>query len=181
MLEPNVEKKIKNFDIKLEKYLPLSIFDSVKGFIPSTMVGAAPAAILSIRDQSGRIITKSWICSGSFLIRPVYIGLNDNYYLIMMEPEPKLFTSLIEVIDKKGRIKKVEIEVNKPYSISGWKLYQVNYDTRMGRFSKISILDAVKDPWLPLVYIGIFLLMIGSIYLFWIGNSQIKTSVEINN
>ena len=40
----------------------------------------------------------------------------------------------------------------------GWKLYQVSYDVRKGKWSEYTIIEAVKDPWLPLVYIGFYML-----------------------
>ena len=35
-------------------------------------------------------------------------------------------------------------------------------DEAMGKWSKTSILEAVRDPWLPLMYVGIFILLLGS-------------------
>ncbi|KPL25985.1 MAG: hypothetical protein AMS23_03830, partial [Bacteroides sp. SM1_62] len=60
-------------------------------------------------------------------------------------------------------------EVNKPFKYRGWKLYQLSYDERMGKWSRVSVIEAVRDPWLPVVYTGIFLLLAGALYLFWIG------------
>ena len=61
------------------------------------------------------------------------------------------------------------LEVNKPYKYQGWKLYQLSYDDTMGKWSNLSVIEAVRDPWLPLVYTGILLLLAGAAYLFWIG------------
>ena len=56
--------------------------------------------------------------------------------------------------------------MNKPYSIDGWKIYQLNYDTERGRWSEISILELVSDPWLPFVYTGIYMMQLGAILMF---------------
>ena len=45
----------------------------------------------------------------------------------------------------------------------------MSYDETMGKDSQISVIEVVHDPWLPVVYIGIFCLIAGSIYLFWKG------------
>jgi len=174
MLEKNVEKKIKDFNIKLERYLPLAVYDTIKGVYASNAIGAAPAALLSVKNSSGKFIAEGWISCGSFESKPVFLGLGKKYFLIMTDPEPKVYISTIEITDNSGKKKTVQIKVNSPYTISGWKLYQTSYDIKMGRYSKISILEAVKDPWLPVVYIGIFLLMAGSAYLFWSGGVRIK-------
>ena len=54
-------------------------------------------------------------------------------------------------------------------------IYQQSYDETMGKWSKLSVINAVRDPWLPVVYFGIFLLIAGAVYLFWIGR-EIKDS-----
>ena len=47
--------------------------------------------------------------------------------------------------------------MNKPVEVDGWKIYQYGYDTQMGPMSQTSILELVSDPWLPLVYTGIYM------------------------
>ena len=51
----------------------------------------------------------------------------------------------------------------------GWKLYQVSYDVRKGKWSEYTIIEAVKDPWLPLIYIGFYMLLAGALLLIWQG------------
>jgi cytochrome c biogenesis protein ResB len=87
-----------------------------------------------------------------------------------MNPEPKRFTSTIE-INSDNKTTKLQLAVNKPHNIQGWKLYQMSYDVEKGKSSQISVLEAVKDPWLPLVYTGFFLVLAGSVYLFWKGRN----------
>ena len=171
LLEKNVEKEIKDYEIKVKEYLPLSVYDSVKGFVSSKDIGAAPAALISVRNKNNEIIIEGWISCGSFKVKPAIIGLEDKYFLLMTNPDPKKFSSIIEIKSKNEKKIIKQIEVNRPLSISGWKLYQMSYDLKMGRYSKISIIDAIRDPWLPVVYLGFFLLIAGSIYLFWIGRN----------
>jgi cytochrome c biogenesis protein ResB len=101
--------------------------------------------------------------------------LDQHYYLLMLSPEPKKFASDITLTSENKEEIALTLEVNKPYKYSGWKLYQQSYDDRMGKWSKVSIVEAVRDPWLPVVYFGIFLLLAGAVYLFWIGR-EIKES-----
>ena len=57
------------------------------------------------------------------------------------------------------------IEVNKPVEYDGWKIYQYGYDTQMGAMSQYSILELISDPWLPLVYTGIYLMLAGALLM----------------
>jgi hypothetical protein len=110
-----------------------------------------------------------WIASGSMLFEPRYLDLNPKELLILTEPEPKKFESLLVLRNPQDIPDTVKLEVNKPFRFRGWKLYQISYDTPMGRYSTLSVIEAVRDPWLPLVYTGILLLLAGAVYLFWIG------------
>jgi hypothetical protein len=42
----------------------------------------------------------------------------------------------------------------------------------MGKWSTESYVELVKDPWLPAVYVGIFMIMAGALYLFWMGRKR---------
>jgi ABC-type transport system involved in cytochrome c biogenesis permease subunit len=55
------------------------------------------------------------------------------------------------------------IDVNKPVEVDGWKIYQYGYNTQMGAMSQTSILELVSDPWLPLVYAGIYMMLAGAL------------------
>lgn len=78
---------------------------------------------------------------------------------------PKRFASEIQILTKSGKNVETIIDVNKPYEIEGWKIYQYGYDTQMGAQSRISILELVSDPWLPLVYTGIYMMLAGAFFM----------------
>ena len=42
----------------------------------------------------------------------------------------------------------------------------MSYDESMGRWSESSTFELVKDPWLPAVYVGVYLLLAGAILIF---------------
>ncbi len=42
----------------------------------------------------------------------------------------------------------------------------MSYDEEKGRWSDVSIFELVRDPWLPVVYVGIVMMMLGAIGLF---------------
>ena len=80
--------------------------------------------------------------------------------------QPKRYASEIVVRTKSGDVKHAIVDVNKPVRINGWKIYQYGYDTQKGAESQMSILELVRDPWLPAVYTGIFLMPLGALLMF---------------
>jgi len=85
---------------------------------------------------------------------------------------PRRFASEIHILTKSGKNIETFIDVNKPYEVDGWKIYQYGYDTQMGADSRISILELVSDPWLPLVYTGIYMMLAGAVCMFVIGGRR---------
>ncbi len=79
---------------------------------------------------------------------------------------PKRFASRVQVLTKNGKNIHATIDVNKPLGIDGWKIYQYGYDTAMGAQSQASILELVTDPWMPIVYVGIYLMLAGAVLVF---------------
>ena len=136
--------------------------DSIN-YIPWNYAGATTAA--RIRIDGGEPV---WVSNGSYLF-PFRSARVDNVVSIVMpECEPKRFLSSVNVFTKNGKVIKdaAEIEVNKPLEVDGWKIYQLSYDDSKGRWSNISILELVRDPWLPGVYAGIFMLLAGALFMF---------------
>ena len=82
---------------------------------------------------------------------------------------PRRFASDIQIQTKTGKNIHTTIDVNKPAEVDGWKIYQYGYDTQMGAMSQYSILELVSDPWLPLVYTGIYMMLAGAVCMFVLG------------
>ena len=78
---------------------------------------------------------------------------------------PKRFASEIQVMTRSGKNFQATVDVNKPVEVEGWKIYQYSYDMQMGAMSKTSVLELVRDPWLPAVYTGIFMMLLGAVLL----------------
>jgi len=79
--------------------------------------------------------------------------------------KPKRYASEIQILTKTGKNIETTIDVNKPYEVDGWKIYQYGYDTQMGAQSQISILELVRDPWLPWVYAGFYMMLAGAAFM----------------
>lgn len=42
----------------------------------------------------------------------------------------------------------------------------MSYDETKGKWSRMSVFELVRDPWLPIVYTGILMMIAGAIGLF---------------
>lgn len=81
-------------------------------------------------------------------------------------PEPSSFASDIAVFAPHGAEERATVGVNRPYRRGSWSVYQYGYDSRAGNDSQYSVLQLVRDPWLPVVYAGIAMLAAGAFSMF---------------
>ena len=100
---------------------------------------------------------------------PLAIELQEFIMETYGDGSPRRFASKIEILTQEGNKYQATVDVNKPAEVEGWKIYQYGYDTQAGAQSNISILELVSDPWLPYVYIGIFLMLGGGLLMFITG------------
>ena len=100
---------------------------------------------------------------------PLAIELQEFIMETYDDGSPRRFASKIEILTQEGNKFQATVDVNKPAEVEGWKIYQYGYDTQAGAQSNISILELVSDPWLPYVYIGIFLMLGGGLLMFITG------------
>ena len=105
---------------------------------------------------------------------PLAIELKDFIMETYDDGSPKRFASDIQILTKTGKNIHTTVEVNKPVEVDGWKIYQYGYDTQMGAMSQTSILELVSDPWLPLVYTGIYMMLGGAVCMFFRGKKVKK-------
>ena len=107
--------------------------------------------------------------NGAIKEMPLAIELKKFIMETYDDGSPKRFASEIQILTKSGKNIETVVDVNKPYEVDGWKIYQYGYDTQMGAQSQVSILELVSDPWLPLVYTGIYMMLAGAVCLFVFG------------
>lgn len=149
------------------------------GYIASDTSGSACALLVRVTRgvnangssdsnliKGQKQVVTGWITSGSYLFPYQALRLKDGRMLAMPNREPRRFASLVNIYTQSGQNIQTEIEVNKPFTIEGWKIYQLSYNEQMGKWSNLSVFELVTDPWLPVVYIGIFMLLIGSVGMF---------------
>jgi hypothetical protein len=118
---------------------------------------------INLKTQQQRI---GWVSCGSFMFPYNALQLDERLSLVMPEREPRRYASDITVFNLYDKKTNAIIEVNKPLKVDGWKIYQLSYDVRQGRWSTISVFELVKDPWLSLVYVGILMMIAGALSMF---------------
>jgi hypothetical protein len=170
--EKGANAKINEWNIVVTDYLPQAIvFDSL--FQKSDERGSYPAANIRAINSISHDTVKGWISTGSYLQDPSFLSLKGKIVLVLTTPEARKYSSRIEVESGEQPSDTITLEVNKPFHIKGWTIYQVNYDQSKGKWSMLTVLEAVSDPWLKVIYTGIFILLAGAVYMFWIGRGKI--------
>lgn len=153
------------FEVRVLEYLAHALPDSSGNPRPADPENGIPYARVRI-SADGKSVDR-WLNTGSPFLRPGVVQL-DRYFLVMFPGTPKAFRSGVVLSGGQGR-KTALLEVNKPVEYDGWKLYQMGYDEKAGRWSQLSLIEAVRDPWLPVVYCGFFMIMAGNAMFFWKG------------
>ena len=97
---------------------------------------------------------------------PQPVVVDKEKGIIRYERTPKRYASEVTLSTSDGKHQDATIEVNHPLTVEGWKIYQLGYDECKGKDSDISILELVRDPWLPFVYAGIYMLIAGAVWMF---------------
>ena len=124
--------------------------------------------ICAIDEPEWRAMTTD----GRIVEMPIAIELKKFIMETYDDGSPKRFASDIQIVTKTFKYIETVVDVNKPYEVDGWKIYQYGYDTQMGAQSQISIFEVVSDPWLPLVYTGIYMMLAGAVCMFVFGGRK---------
>ncbi len=177
MIEDGQENyTIGEYRIRVNRFYPEAIPDSAGFFSPAPgKVHAVPAAHVEISHETrlkGPVL--GWVSPGNKVFHPVFTRVSSLHTLAMTLSEPKEFRSDITYFSRIDSARHAVVKVNQPVDIGPWKIYQLSYNQEMGKHSPTSVLEAIRDPWLPVVYTGIFMLMAGALYIFWLGNKTKK-------
>lgn len=124
--------------------------------------------ITAVGEPEWRALTPE----GAVKEMPLAIELKQFIMETYDDGSPKRFASEIQILTKTRKNIQTTVDVNKPAEVDGWKIYQFGYDTQMGANSQISILELVSDPWLPLVYTGIYMMLGGALCMFVLGGRR---------
>lgn len=157
--------------IYLTKYIPNAIY-SDSGFHATDLPGSYTAAYLEVIDLNLRKKDTGWISAGNLYQEPQFFMLDSSRSIALSSPEPKGFYSRLAITSDSTSTDTIILKVNNPYEIKGWKLYQSSYDLSKGKWSTLSVIEAVNDPWIPVVYTGFAMLFIGAFLMIWTGKTK---------
>lgn len=140
--------------------------------LTTATLGNADMQRLKMITGIGEPEWRALAAGGAVKEMPLAIELKKFIMETYDDGSPKRFASQIQILTKTGKNIETVVDVNKPYEVDGWKIYQYGYDTKMGAQSQMSILELVSDPWLPLVYTGIYMMLAGAACLFIMGGRK---------
>ena len=173
------EGNILKWRIRVLKNLPLAapvVTSDTTKYVEWQSSGAVTALLVEAqRMKDGRAVgppTVGWVTCGSYLFPFQELKLTKQLSLVMARREPERYASRIHVYTESQKNIVATVEVNKPVSVDGWRIYQLSYDEAMGRWSETSTFELVKDPWLPAVYVGIYMLPAGAILTFIVSQKR---------
>ena len=133
--------------------------------------------ITNVGETEWRALTQN----GEVREMPLTVELKRFIMETYDDGSPKRFASEIQILTKSGKKIETIVDVNKPVEVEGWKIYQYGYDTQMGAMSQTSILELVRDPWLPAVYTGIYMMLAGAVCMFIFGNKKKIVNRKLSN
>lgn len=126
----------------------------------ATLFGAPDVSRSKMMVSKGDAVNFSYEADGHVIPLPFTVALQD--FVIDLYPDgksPRQYTSQL-LLDGQAK----SVSVNNPLSHKGYTLYQESFDREEGRYT---VLQVVRDPWLPLIYLGMTLLAAGSILLLF--------------
>lgn len=148
-----------------------------RGYMEADVTGSECALLVkaervSSAENYNHKVKNGWVTCGSYSFPYQGLSLDKNHTLVMGQREPKSYLSKVDIFTQDGKNIQTDITVNHPYTINGWKVYQLSYNEQMGKWSTLSVFELVKDPWLPIVYFGILLLALGAVGLLFNGKGN---------
>jgi len=161
-------------DVSLEimDYLPHAAIlrdSTFVNVVPMMMEGAGTAIKVKAAKPGMEQPVEGWVSSGSYLFPHSTLPVDEFTSIVMPPQEVKKYKSFVTLYSEKGTNLQAVIEVNKPLTVEEWMIYQYSYDNSKGKHSDVSIFELVRDPWLKVVYTGIFMLLAGALFLFIAG------------
>ena len=137
--------------------------------VPMMMDGATSAIKLRASRPEMEQPVEGWVSNGSYIFPHSTLAIDGETSVAMPMQEVRRYTSHVTAFTEQGHSKQAVIEVNKPLRLEDWVIYQYSYDDSRGKYSDTSVFELVRDPWLKVVYTGIFMLLAGAVFIFIAG------------
>lgn len=167
-IKQGLQLKLASDTVQVQRYLPAALPDKPQGWsaVSAEMRHAVPVAHLKVQNAAGGV-SQGWVTCGNAVIRPRYLRLDNEYAILMAKSAPKNYRSELTVAEPGKPPESKVLEVNRPVQVGPWRLYQASYDEKLGNLSTVSVLEAVRDPALPVVYLGLAAMLLGCFLTLW--------------
>lgn len=174
--QPGRSAHLHGWEITTRELLPAAL-PREEAFVEIDMPGSGSAVYVTAFHKQKGLKREGWLFSGTPNLDPQGLSLDESTLLYIFKPDPKEFRSELIVHTHNGAEQQIFLTVNHPVKIEGWDIYQTGYDTTMGKFSKISVLTMVYDPWIKIVYLGIAMMLAGAfaLVIFGTGRKQVTS------
>ncbi len=163
-LREGAKGRLRGIEFEVVRFLPRAELDhdTVRASLDSFAPPAALVRYAMPGAGTGRpkSVETGWITCGGNTI-PTITQPAGAVRLAMALPPAKAYRSVVTVVERGQKPREAVIEVNRGLSLGAWTLQQLDYDRLAGRASRISILEAMRDPFAPWVKIGIWTTLAG--------------------
>jgi len=133
-------------------------------------LGSADKIQLFLKVNEGESVRNGYDrLTGKTYQLPFEIALEDFSIDYYPDRSIKSYNSLVTLKNSNGEVKQWNIRVNYPLRYRSWWIYQYSYDLDKEGDSKHAVLQLVRDPWLILAWVGMFMLFAGAVNMFWKG------------
>lgn len=119
-----------------------------------------------------------WVSCGSHVFGPSVLALDGGKMLVMRYPEAKSYMSEVRLAWPGGKVTDADIRVNHPTEAGPWRIYQAGYDTSRGRWSSVSVLECVYDPWYRLAHAALWMILSGGVLMFLTAGGRRQSGKE---
>lgn len=140
-------------------------------------LGSADMSMLSMTVNDRAPEKKAVDESGKEHELPISILLRD-FDIREDTPGRIHYLADISIWIRSGREESAVLSVNNPFKIDGRKIYLSDFDESKGAESDTCTLEVVSDPWLPGVYAGIYLMLLGAACMIFMRKSGAKQEME---
>ncbi len=164
------EGELGEWRITIHEYIHDAVRSSDSTYRHVPMPGATPA--IWITADSGKQSLSGWVSGTNALQGYMTLPISDSHSIVMTPADPRRYLSEVEVYTQQGSAVQARIEVNSPLWLENWTIYQYGYDNAAGDLSSYSSFELVYDPWVSVVYIGVILIMIGSLVMILQGRRR---------
>ena len=159
--------EIDHWRLRVEEYLPMAGYRYEEGeYRAMQHVGATHAVKVIAENTTSGVEHEGWVSCGSHIFNAATLNLGGGEVVVMPQPKAKSYLSRIAIEGSAGDVQYHDVRVNHPAKIGAWRIYQVGYDTELGRWSTSSMLECVRDGWWRIVSVALWMTLAAAVAIF---------------